>query len=346
MKPVEPNLTDVPLPLPPLPPYVPGYATPYPYGGGMLYYASVPTRPRVWTVFVTILAAFVVGAMAGAVVPVCMVLAENHGKFENQEEFITGIQTGILHPPVLLASGAVTQLVILIAAISAALLSPIPLLKRLRLTRSTLSPLGYLLTPIGALAVSLVFGSLVTLLGIHPGGTLKMMDEVFKKLTPTELAFAIVIVGIAPGFAEEFLFRGYTQTRLVQRWGRWPGILITAFLFGLMHMDPLQSPFAFAFGVYLGYLAEKCGSIRPTMLCHAFNNSVQVFFAWLSAQGGASGNESVRATLFLGLAAAAILAAAIVYIRYAVRPPVEPLADAPPLPSEPWVPPAMPPALG
>ena len=184
----------------------------------------VASKAAVWTVFIAIAVAFIGGLVVGGMVPVMIILVENGGKFENPQALTEAIQNAILQPTILLSSGAATQAVILLTALSAAILSPVPLVRRLRLNPSTLSPLGYILAPIGALAVSTLFSSIVTLLGIHESGTIKLMDEAFKKLTPTELVFAILIVGITPGFAEKVLFRGYAQTRLSQRWGRWPAI--------------------------------------------------------------------------------------------------------------------------
>ena len=312
--------------------YPPGYGPFVPMSGApndFLNYYPLPTpKSRVWTVFAAIAVAFIVGLVVGGMVPVMIILLENGGKFENPQDLSEAIQTGILQPTILLSSGAATQAMILVTALSAAILSPVPLVRRLRLNRSTLSPLGYILAPIGALAVSILFSSVVTLLGIHESGTLKLMDEAFKKLTPTELVFAILIVGIAPGFAEEFLFRGYAQTRLSQRWGRWPAIWVTAAAFGIMHMDVLQSPFAFAFGIYLGYLAEKSGSIRPTMLCHAANNSLMVVLGYLGGQAAAEPTRNQAAVM--ALVALVALGLCCLYIRYRVHPPAK--IDEPPPP--------------
>ena len=330
-----PYFTSAALPLPPLPLqagpiYPPGYGPADPL-------SALPiARPRVWTVFVAFGVAFIAGVVAGSIVPIMMILVGNGGKFENGEALNEAIQAGIVRPVILLSSGAATQAMLLVTVLSAAILSPVPLRRRLRLNPSTLSPLGYLITPIGAMSVSFLFSGVVALLGIHQSGTLKLMGDAFKTLTPTELAFAIAIVGVGPGFAEEFLFRGYAQTRLVQRWGRWPAIWITATLFGVMHMDLLQSPFAFGFGIYLGYLAEKSGSIRPTMVCHAVNNSLMVVVGWLAGAGASEPTRQEGA--IIAVVSLAVLLLCIVYVRVRVRPPANndilaPLLPEPPFPA-------------
>jgi membrane protease YdiL (CAAX protease family) len=314
--------------------YPPGYGpfvptTSAPGNDSLNYYQPWIQKSRVWTVFVAIAVAFIAGAVVGNSVPVMIVLLENGGKFENVQALTEAILNGILHQPtILLSAGAGTQAMLLVTVLSAAILSPVPLVRRLRLNPSTLSPLGYILAPIGALAISVLFSNLANLFGIHESGTLKLIGDAFKKMTRTEFAFAILIIGIAPAFAEEFLFRGYAQTRLVQRWGRWPAIWITAALFGIMHMDPLQSPFTFAFGIYLGYLAERSGSIRPTMLCHAVNNSLMVVLGWLGGQSAAEPTRK-QATI-MAVVAVVVLVLCCLYIRYRVHPPAT--RDEPPPP--------------
>ena len=66
------------------------------------------------------------------------------------------------------------------------------------------------------------------------------------------------------------------QTRLRRRWGAIWAIGITALLFGAFHADLVQSPFAFVIGVSLGYVADRMGSIRPAIVCHAVNNLISV----------------------------------------------------------------------
>ena len=260
-----------------------------------------------------------------------MVLAQKGERFQTAEELRDGLLSAVQQPTILLTSGAATQLALLITALSAAILSPIPVVRRLRLNPSTLSPLGYVIAPVGAFAISILFGSIVTLLGIHETGTLKLLSDAFRHLTPVQVVFAVLVVGIMPGFAEEFLFRGYIQTRLVRRWGRWVGIGITALLFGVMHMDLLQGSFAMGFGIYIGYLVEKSGSIRPSMVCHALNNAVQVILGRYAGGGGGGGGEppSMRTAVLMALITAAVVALCSLYIWLRVRPPAERQAGFP-----------------
>jgi membrane protease YdiL (CAAX protease family) len=90
------------------------------------------------------------------------------------------------------------------------------------------------------------------------------------------LALGVLSVGLGAGVSEEMFLRGYIQTRLSERWGPRAGALATAALFGAIHFDLLQAPFAFVLGLALDWLAERTGSILPGMVAHAFNNAAWV----------------------------------------------------------------------
>ena len=315
-----------PLPLPPLPPQqypFLAYFGPQPGGG--------PPPPRVWTVFITFKVAFLtfVAIQVVALTIAVGVIFNREGSVNSAEDLATALQQMIVQPQIVLLLATLTQLSILGVVLCAVYLSPVPMKKRMRLGPSRLPWLGYPLVLAGGLAIGVLYGAIAELvmkwLHARPGGTVKLLQDVLTHLTPAQTVAAVIVVGILPGIAEEWLFRGYMQTRLSRRLGRWWAIGISAFLFGLMHLDLVQSPFAAAFGVYLGYIAEKSGSIRPTMLCHMVNNTLQVLLASL-----VHGEPSAAWGWALLAGSAVVLLGAIVYLRFAVQPPVETSAELAP----------------
>jgi uncharacterized protein len=137
-----------------------------------------------------------------------------------------------------------------------------------------------------------------------------MLGEVIAGLRGGGLIAAILVIGIAPGIAEELLFRGYIQTRLTARWGAVWGVLITSVLFAVFHLDPLQGVLAFAMGLFLGAITERSASIIPAMICHAANNT----FATVMTAAGydiTGAGPSIAALL----SAAVLLAVCIQYLR-------------------------------
>lgn len=90
------------------------------------------------------------------------------------------------------------------------------------------------------------------------------------------LLWLAVNLGVAV-LAEELLFRGLLQPLLIQYLGTWPGLLLTAALFGAAHL-PLGMPFALVAGVAgLGYgLAfQRSGRLGVAIALHGALNLTQ-----------------------------------------------------------------------
>jgi uncharacterized protein len=86
----------------------------------------------------------------------------------------------------------------------------------------------------------------------------------------------LVLGGIAVPFAEELIFRGVIYKWLRENWGLWPGILISSFLFGIVHVDPSVAGAAFVLGIILALVYEYSRSLWSAVLIHAINNSVKI----------------------------------------------------------------------
>lgn len=282
----DPN--DPPLPLPA--PFFPsGQAVP-PYG---LPYALpdmnfATPKPRVWPVFVVLILVMVIALVLSAIAMLAAAVVLNGPQsMSDADKLRETLEQTQRIPAVLFPVALLTSLTLLTAALIAARLSPVPLRRRLRVGPAPLSLMGYAIAIIGALAVSQTSNSIINLIGVGQSGTLKLLDDVMHNLSGVNLALALFCVALAAGVGEELFFRGYAQTRLVRRWGPAVGILVASALFGLIHMDPVHSTFAFLFGIYLGFLAHRAGSIRPSVACHVVNNAVAVLLpAWNFMPGG------------------------------------------------------------
>jgi len=72
---------------------------------------------------------------------------------------------------------------------------------------------------------------------------------------------------------EEALFRGFMLPIMIERVGRWPGIVLNAALFGLIHSaDPWAIVPVFGVGVMAAWLRDKSGGIGVGVVFHATNN--------------------------------------------------------------------------
>lgn len=88
---------------------------------------------------------------------------------------------------------------------------------------------------------------------------------------PLEIVLYIISTAIVPAFAEEFAFRGILMGTL-RKFGDSFAIITSAIIFGAMHGNIAQIPFAFILGLVLAYVACKTNSILPSIIIHFLNN--------------------------------------------------------------------------
>ena len=111
----------------------------------------------------------------------------------------------------------------------------------------------------------------------------------------TPFPVMLFMIGIFGPFCEEFVFRGviygsyrrdegyeYNMRYQNTRNSGISAILLSAFLFGLMHMNFNQALYAFAIGIFLALLVEATGSLWASAFCHMFFNSCQVVLMYVS----------------------------------------------------------------
>ena len=115
-----------------------------------------------------------------------------------------------------------------------------------------------------------LFSELLSLMGYN-------YTPAYADFTSSGGAFALGIFGlcIMPAFGEELLIRGALVNGLKGR-GYGPAILLSAFLFALMHSNAVQLVHQFAIGVVMAYLVILTGSIYPSVIFHFLNNFVAV----------------------------------------------------------------------
>lgn len=116
------------------------------------------------------------------------------------------------------------------------------------------------------------------------------LQELFAKMMHHPLGILSITV-LAP-VVEELLFRGAIQGHLLRTWKNpmW-AIVTTALIFGLVHGNPAQIPFAFVLGVALGWMYYRTGSLLPGILMHFINNTTAVYLFLLSGNSEATMND-------------------------------------------------------
>lgn len=96
------------------------------------------------------------------------------------------------------------------------------------------------------------------------------------------LIVGIFIMAVLPAIAEELLFRGIILKGLLKKFKPLVAILISAFLFMLMHGSLQQTVYQFILGIIFGYIAYASGSIIYSMLTHFFNNALVLILAYFA----------------------------------------------------------------
>lgn len=89
----------------------------------------------------------------------------------------------------------------------------------------------------------------------------------------------ILAISIIGPVLEELLFRGAITKALLQQYSPAKAILISAFLFGVFHINPAQILPAFLIGILFAWTYYKTASLIPCILMHILNNSLSVFLS-------------------------------------------------------------------
>jgi membrane protease YdiL (CAAX protease family) len=89
-----------------------------------------------------------------------------------------------------------------------------------------------------------------------------------------KFAVLVVLVGIGAPVVEECFYRGLLQRAAVAKFGPPAGVGLTAAFFALAHLETLQFPGLFAFGLVLGVLAYRTGRLGPGIVAHMVFNGL------------------------------------------------------------------------
>lgn len=99
---------------------------------------------------------------------------------------------------------------------------------------------------------------------------MSMMGLIKSSTANTSDPVMLAYIGILAPIAEEIIFRGIVL-RGMQPHGRGIAVFTSSILFGMIHGNPVQIPFAFATGIVLAYVTLEY-DIRWAILLHMINN--------------------------------------------------------------------------
>lgn len=119
----------------------------------------------------------------------------------------------------------------------------------------------------------------------------------------------VIAVALTPAFAEEFAFRGILMGTL-KKYGNSFAIITSAVMFGGMHGNIIQIPFAFIIGLVFAYIDCKANSIIPSIIIHFINNFYSVMMDIIRSQSMLTTRSFyiLYYSLFVGMLVLGILA--------------------------------------
>jgi len=241
------------------------------------------SRPAIWPAFLACAVAFVSAFGISTVLFLSVAAVRASGRLAAIPDEATHFA---LSMPGFIASNAANAAVLLGVAIGAAHIGGPSIAAALRFQPSRASGVGIASAVVGMIALSIACGAATDLLHTRGYGAMDLLAHSLTSPSPVRFLLALVTIAWAPAIAEESLFRGWLQTRLAARWTTRsaPAIVATAATFGAFHVDPVQGTAAFIAGLFLGWVSFRFGSIRPTILAHAANNTLFVTVAAFGSQ--------------------------------------------------------------
>lgn len=137
----------------------------------------------------------------------------------------------------------------------------------------------------------------------QPAGA-QMMDA-----TPLSLILNLVTIAVLPAILEEMAFRGFVLQSL-RKLGDPAAIVLSAILFGAMHENLWQIPFATIVGLILGWIVVKTENIWLAVIIHFGNNAMATVAQYMGLQSDEASSVAII-VMFASIVTLAIAAAAI-----------------------------------
>lgn len=200
--------------------------------------------------------------------------------------------------------------------------------------KDTLRFFGYKKISFKAVLISIGIGIIVYFLNIFIASFFNAILSLFGYSSSTTTNYLdsypfwlflvnILITAVLPGICEETAHRGLLLKGL-SGFGEKKALIISALLFGLMHMNIDQFFYATLIGLLVGYLALICDSIYPAMIVHFMNNALSVFASYSAFNnlgfekiiGGF--NAALQTNFFLGFLLIVIFMVSLSFLLFAL----------------------------
>lgn len=132
---------------------------------------------------------------------------------------------------------------------------------------------------LGLISLSAIIALVITLLLNLTGlvGSDAGYAVVWQRQFLSNRGIQVAVYGLLTPLAEELIFRGVIQNRLIRLVGERNGIIITALLFAVYHFNLVQGIYAFIMGIIFGFYYRRYRKITIPYAMHAAANIVSLF---------------------------------------------------------------------
>ena len=137
---------------------------------------------------------------------------------------------------------------------------------------------------------------LVLITGIVIEPVLNLFPESFLELLNNMGAnggWSVLMLAVLAPVMEEVLFRGILLEAVREKYSSGRAIVVSALMFGVIHIIPQQVVNAFVIGLILGFIYVRTNSLWPVIIIHALNNAM----AYVIMQWSDGANITVRSLI-------------------------------------------------
>jgi len=137
-----------------------------------------------------------------------------------------------------------------------------------------------------------------------------------------DLLVFLLVSALAPAVCEELFFRGAVQQLLLE-WTRKPhaAIIVTAFIFSLLHIDPFGFAARFILGIALGYFFWWSGSLRLSIIGHFVFNAFGIINLYYVQHNPDSWWSKAEVTYIFGAVSLVVSVGAVFTLRNLLKRP-------------------------
>ncbi len=144
--------------------------------------------------------------------------------------------------------------------------------------------------PIAPVSFSLLFSFFFVCIGLTI--VFSEMDNIFRYFLPMpgylfnlfsdlyrggDFTGSFILLGIVAPLTEEALFRGVVLHGFLGNYRPAKAVVLSAFLFGIVHMNPWQFVTTFLIGLFLGWLYCRTANLANCIVIHGVYNLIPLF---------------------------------------------------------------------